>query len=104
MGRPCGLPSERDPWESSGEAAIDNSSERISVPWAVSDMAAATAMVVGSFVVFLLLLAPLTSAVGDDRAGLAVPWLVAASESVLLLAVWTLAIKKYRVNWQMVGL
>jgi membrane protease YdiL (CAAX protease family) len=67
-------------------------------------MTVATAMVVGSFVVFVLLLAPLSSVVGEDRTGLVVPLLVAASESVLLYVVWALAIKKYRVNWGMVGL
>ena len=67
-------------------------------------MAVATAMVVGSFVGFVLLLTPLSSVVGEDRTGLVVPWLVAASEAVLLYAVWALAIKKYRVNWDMVGL
>ncbi len=97
-------PSEHNPRDPSGEATIDSSSERMDVPWAVSDMAVATALVVGSFVAFLLLLAPLSSVVGEDRTGLAVPWLVAASESVLLFAVWALAIKKYRVNWEMVGL
>ena len=67
-------------------------------------MAAATAMVVGSFIVFVQLLAPQSSVAGEDRNGLAVPWLVAASESALLFAVWALAVKKYRVSWGMLGL
>ena len=87
-----------------GRAAIDSSSERIDVPWGVLDMAAATAMVVGSFIAFVLLLAPLSAVGGDGRAGLAVPWLVAVSESALLFAVWALAIKKYRIDWGTLGL
>ena len=91
---------EDDPRDPNGEAAIDSSSERISVPWGVFDMTAATAMVVGSFIAIVLLLTPLSSVVGEDRTGLT----VAASESALLFAVWALAIKKYRVNWGTLGL
>jgi membrane protease YdiL (CAAX protease family) len=96
--------SEHRPREAGGEATINSSNERIDVPWSVSDMAVATAMVVGSSVAFVLLLMPLALAVGDERTGPAVPWLVAVSESVLLLAVWMLAVRKYRVNWEIVGL
>ena len=97
MSRPSG-------YDPSGEATANSPSERIAVPWGVPDVAIATGMVVGSFFALVLLLAPLASLVGDDRTGLAAPWLVAVSESVLLFAVWALAIKKYRVSWKVVGL
>ena len=104
LDRMAGRTPEDDPRDPSGEAAIDSSSERISVPWGVFDMAAATAIVVGSFIALVLLLTPLSSVAGEDRTGLAVPWMVAAAESALLFAVWALAIKKYRVSWGTLGL
>lgn len=81
--------------------APDN--DPISVPWSVTDMVIGTALVVGSFLGFLLLLRPLVSAVDEGLSGLALIWLAAASEGVLLYVVWRLAVKKYGVGWDVLG-
>ncbi len=97
----AGPPTGHDFEESAAAAAAGG---RIRVPWSVRDMIVATTMVVGSFIIFVLLMEPLTSALGGDSIKIAFPWVVAGSESVLLFAVWKLAITKHRVSWETLGL
>ena len=98
---PLGRPPSRPRFS---EAMTNSTNASIRVPWSVRDMILATTMVIGSFIVFVLLMEPLTSAVGEDSAKLTFPWLVAASESVLLFVVWRMAIRRYRLSWATLGM
>lgn len=73
----------------------------ISVPWSVTDMVIGTVLVMGSFLVFILLFAPIIS--GNWLSRVELIWLAAVSEGALVYIVWRLTVKKHRVGWDALG-
>ena len=78
--------------------------ENPQVRWGVGDMALASAISLGAFGVFFLAVggASAPSRWEDELSLLA--WLAAIAESVLLLVVWLVVVRKYRLPWSVVGL
>ena len=71
--------------------------------WGIGDMVLASAISLGAFGVFFLAIGGL-SAVNQwegNPSGLA--WLAAIAESVLLLSVWLIVVKKHHLSWSAVG-
>ena len=82
----------------------DYNGRRISVPWKVSDVALAIVLVFASFVLILFLATLATGILGAEERTLLTPWLVGATEGVMLAAVWVFGINRYKARWQTLGL
>ncbi len=78
--------------------------ERAQVQWSVGDIALASAICLGAFGVFLLAVGVVASADGWERETYLLAWLAALAESVLLLAVWLIVVKKHGLPWAAAGL
>ena len=82
----------------------DYNGRRLSVPWKVTDAALATALVVASFVLILLLATLVTGILGVEERTLLTPWFAGATEGVMVVAVWVFGINRYHARWQTLGL
>ena len=78
--------------------------ERTQVRWSVGDIALASAICLGAFGVFFLAVGGVASADRWERELSLLAWLAALAESVLLLAVWLIVVKKHRLPWAAAGL
>ena len=79
----------------------------ITVPWKISDVAMASALVVVGFLALFAALEIVTYTTTPDTKLSLTPWLIAfysVAEGLMVLAVWIFAIKKYRVRWRKLGL
>lgn len=74
------------------------------VRWSVGDIVLASAICLGAFGVFFLAVGGVSAVYRWDRELSLLAWLAALAESVLLLAVWLIVVKKYRLPWKVVGL
>ncbi|MCH7800583.1 MAG: CPBP family intramembrane metalloprotease [Chloroflexi bacterium] len=101
-----GLPEPERLWRPPGnmQKSIASDKDPISVPWSVMDMVIGTVAVVGSLLGFLVLLRLVSLFVRDGLDGLELIWLASASEGVLVYVVWRLAVKKYGIGWDALGL
>ena len=75
----------------------------IGVPWSLTDMALGVGAMVGSFLIFLLLLRPLVTTEDEGSRVLALIWLGAAIEGLPIYVIWRLSVKKYGVGWDALG-
>lgn len=80
------------------------SNDRLSVPWKVTDVAIATAVVFAGFFVFLLLNDLVFELIGIDEKAFLTPWLAALLGVAMLAAVWVFGIRKYRAPLHLLGL
>ena len=78
--------------------------ERSQVQWSVGDIALASAICLGAFALFFLAVGGVTSAARWERDMSLLAWMAALAESVLLLAVWLIVVKKRRLPWAAAGL
>ncbi len=74
------------------------------VRWSVGDIVLASAICLGAFGVFFLAVGGVSAVYRWERELSLLAWLAALAESVLLLAVWLIVVKKYRLPWKVVGL
>lgn len=81
-----------------------SNNDPINVPWSVTDMVIGAALVIASLLGFLLLFRLFSSSGDQGLGGVAAIWLTAASEGVLVYVVWRLAVKRYGVGWDALGL
>ena len=79
----------------------DESSE---VRWSVGDMVLASAICLGAFGLFLLVVGGVTPADRWERDISQLAWLAALAETVLLIAVWLIIVRKHGLPWTAVGL
>lgn len=73
------------------------------VRWGVGDMVLASAISLGAFGVFFLAMGGLATVNRWDGDLSRLAWLAAMAESVLLLSVWLIVVKKRRLSWNAVG-
>lgn len=81
--------------------------ERDEAPWTIGDITLAIALSLGVFGVFFVAVGGLDGSSAPGRwQGNPSPlvWLAAIAESVLLIAVWLIVVRKYRLPWSVVGL
>ena len=71
--------------------------------WGAGDMALASAISLGAFGVFFLAVGGASSADQWEGNLPRLAWLAAIAESVLLISVWLIVVKKYRLSWSAVG-
>ena len=83
---------------------MNSHDERAEVRWGVGDIALVSAICLGAFGLFFLAVGGATTADRweDDLFQLA--WLAALAETVLLVAVWLIVVRKYRLPWTAAGL
>ena len=74
------------------------------IRWGIGDMALASAISLGAFGLFFVAMAGMRLANQWNENPTSLAWFAALAESVLLLAVWLVAIKKYRLPWSAVGI
>ena len=73
------------------------------VRWGVGDMVLASAISLGGFGVFFLAMGGVATVNRWDGDLSRLAWLAAMAESVLLLSVWLIVVKKRRLSWNAVG-
>ena len=73
------------------------------VRWGIGDMVLASAISLGAFGVFFLAIGGISTANFREGDPSRLVWLAAIAESVLLLSVWLIVVKKYRLSWSAVG-
>ena len=74
------------------------------VPWRVTDVAIATALLFATFLALQILLG-LIIGIGDvEERTIPIPLLAGALEGLLLVAVWVFGINRYRARWSTLGL
>lgn len=73
------------------------------VRWGIGDMVLASAISLGAFGVFFLAIGGVSTVNRWDDNLSRLAWLAAISESVLLISVWLIVVKKYRLSWRAVG-
>ncbi len=73
------------------------------VRWGVGDMVLASAISLGAFGVFFLAMGGVATVNRWDGDLSRLAWLAAIAESVLLLSVWLIVVKKRRLSWNAVG-
>ncbi len=73
------------------------------VRWGIGDMVLASAISLGAFGVFFLAMGGVATANRWDGDLSRLAWLAAMAESVLLLSVWLIVVKKHRLSWNAVG-
>ena len=78
--------------------------ERSPVPWKVSDVAIATGLVFVGFLITVGLLGAAIGFFGADDPSLVTIWAVGALEGLMLVAVWSVTVRKYGVRWNALGL
>ncbi len=74
------------------------------VPWKITDIAIAIAMVFASFFALLVLLRIVLDVIGVEEQTFLAPWFIGIFEGLMLGTVWVFGIKKYHVRWQILGL
>ncbi len=74
------------------------------MPWKITDVAIATALVFASFFVLLLLASVIVGALGEEEFISLTPWLFGVFEGLMVLFVWAFTVKKHRVGWRALGL
>ncbi|MCI0439507.1 MAG: CPBP family intramembrane metalloprotease [Chloroflexi bacterium] len=85
-----------------GSAATRTPFER--VPWKITDVAIATALVFASFFVLLLLANVIVGTLGEEEFISLKPWLFGVFEGLMVFFVWAFTVKKHRVGWRALGL
>lgn len=73
------------------------------VRWGVGDMVLASAISLGAFGVFFLGIGGVATVNRWDGDLYRLAWLAAIAESVLLISVWLIVVKKYHLSWSTVG-
>ena len=73
------------------------------VRWGISDMVLASAISLGAFGVFFLAISGISTVNFREGDPSRLAWLAAIAESVLLLSVWLIVVRKYRLSWSAVG-
>ena len=73
------------------------------VRWGIGDMVLASAISLGAFGVFFLAIGGISTVNFREGDPSLLAWLAAIAESVLLLSVWLIVVKKYRLSWSDVG-
>ena len=73
------------------------------VRWGIGDVFLASAISLGAFAVFFLAIGGLSAVNQWEGNPSRLAWLAAIAESVLLLSVWLIVVKKYRLSWSAVG-
>ena len=73
------------------------------VRWGIGDMVLASAISLGAFGVFFLAIGGVSTVNRWDGDLSRLAWLAAIAESVLLISVWLIVVKKYRLSWSAVG-
>ena len=72
--------------------------------WGVGDMALASAVSLGAFGLFFLAVGGASTAERWEGNLSSLAWLAAIAESVLLISVWLIVVRKYRLSWSAVGI
>lgn len=78
--------------------------ENSHIRWGVGDIAIASAISLGAFGVFFLAVGGVSTEDQWEGNLSSLAWLAAIAESVLLLAVWLIVVRKYRLPWSALGL
>ena len=73
------------------------------VRWGIGDMVLASAISLGAFGIFFLAIGGISTVNRWDGDLSRLAWLAAIAESVLLISVWLIVVKKYRLSWSAVG-
>lgn len=73
------------------------------VRWGIGDMVLASAISLGAFGLFFLAIGGVSTVNQWEGNPSSLAWLAAIAESVLLLSVWLIVVKKYRLSWSAVG-
>ena len=73
------------------------------VRWGVGDMVLASAISLGAFGVFFLAIVGVSTVNRWDGNLSSLAWLAAIAESVLLISVWLIVVKRHRLSWDAVG-